>query len=142
MAAPDTTAAPSATPGGRATAANGSEAATRTIATITCSTIQPGSPAIVASTGGAPSIVTRARDHRDEATEHRRGHQRHDGEVDHRRHERQPAERREDVGQRRRLRRQRDPEALGQPVREPSAAEPARAAPRGDWPRRAGPPSP
>ena len=54
---PETAAATVATPGGRVTAANGSAAAARTINTITCRTSQPGSPAIVARTGGAPSIA-------------------------------------------------------------------------------------
>ena len=91
---------------------------------MTWSTTQPGSP-------------RERRDglRRSEQRRHRRpsiatsppsiaaGDQRNDREVDGRRHEREPPERRQHVGQRRRLRGQRDPEALGQPAGHPAAGD-------------------
>ena len=126
IATPAAAAAASAPPGGRVTAANGTAAANRTIATMTWSTIQPGRPAIVATTGGAPSRLARPR--ASIATtppSMAAGTSGHDREVDDRRDERQPAERREHVRERRRLRGQRDPEALREPSRHPPAGDAA-----------------
>ncbi len=64
-------------------------------------------------------------DQRQGAARHGSGHDGHHGQVDCRRDERQPAERREHVGQGGRLGRERDPEALRKPAGEPPAPQAA-----------------
>ncbi len=61
-------------------------------------------------------------DEGDGAGGHRRRHQRDDDEIDRRREEREPAEAGQDDRERRRLRGERDSEALGQPAGQPSAS--------------------
>ena len=60
---------------------------------------------------------------REDAGRHRGRDERHHGEVHGGRDERQAAERGEHVGERRRLRRERDAQALGEPARQPAASE-------------------
>ena len=134
IAIPDSAAAAVAMPGGRVTAANGSEAPTRTTSTIRCRTSQPGQAGERREERRCADHRQAAHEHRDEAAQHRRRHQRDDGEVDDRRDQRQPAEGGEDVGERRGLGRQRDPEALREPAWQPAAADPPEALREGRGP--------
>ena len=114
-------------------------AAIRTTATMTCSSSQPGSPRTVATSPGEAEHRQGAAGHRQDARTHRRGDQRHDREVHRRGHQREPPERHEHVRERRRLRRERDAQALGEPAGDAPARQPADPARRAACPRRAGP---
>ena len=94
-------------------------------------TSQPGRPRSVPTAGGAPTAETPPPASASTPADHRDRHQRHDREVHDRRHERQPPERREDVGERRGLRGERDAEALREPARQRPPASPPSHVPIG-----------
>ena len=121
--ATDSAAAAVSRGGWSVTLANGRPAAVSTMVTSNRRTTQPGAATTAPRTGGAPATTATPPARASDTDGHRRRDERDDEQVDERRQHRQPTERDEDDRQRRRLRSERDPEALGQPAGDPPAAE-------------------
>ena len=134
---PTSAAVPSATTtdqgAGTSRLANGSPAARPTSAIIRRRPTHAGSAMAAPSPAGRPGADEQAGAHGHDAGGHDRRDERDHDEIDRRRDERQPSERGNDDRQRRELRRQGHPQALGQPGRRPTprpALDPLRRAVR------------